>query len=63
MKITYITHASLLIELDNFKILTDPWLIGPSWGGSLHFPTHNFTPKNLPVPDIIYFHMVVISFS
>ena len=56
MKITYITHASVLIELDKFKIITDPWLVGPSWGGSLwHFPTHNFTPQNLPVPDIIYF--------
>ena len=56
MKITYITHASVLIDLDGFKILTDPWLIGPSWGGSLwHFPMHKFTPKNLPEPDIIYF--------
>ena len=56
MKITYITHACLFIEFGNKKILTDPWLVGPSWGGSLwHFPTHNFTPKNLPTPDIIYF--------
>jgi len=56
MKITYITHACLLIEAGNIKILTDPWLIGPSWGGSLwHFPTHSFSPKKLPTPDIIYF--------
>lgn len=56
MKITYLTHASLLIEINNKIIITDPWLVGPSWGGSLwHFPTHNFTPQNLPKPDIIYF--------
>ena len=56
MKIKYITHACLLVETNNCKILTDPWLVGPSWGGTLwHFPTHNFTPKNLPEPDIIYF--------
>ena len=48
MKITYITHACILIEVDGKKIITDPWLVGPSWGGSLwHFPTHKFTPKNL----------------
>ena len=56
MKITYLTHACLLIEINKTKIITDPWLVGPSWGGSLwHYPTHNYTPSNLPVPDIIFF--------
>ena len=56
MKITYLTHACLLIEINKLKIITDPWLVGPSWGGSLwHYPTHNYTPSNLPVPDIIFF--------
>ena len=56
MKITYITHACLLIEADGKKILTDPWLKGPCWGGSLwHFPTHNYTIKKLPKPDYIFF--------
>ena len=56
MKVTYITHACLLIEIENVKIITDPWLIGPAWGNSLwHFPNHNYSPKNLPIPDIIYF--------
>jgi len=56
MKITYITHACLLIEINNIKILTDPWLTGPSWGGLLwHNPVHNYNPSNLPKPDIIYF--------
>ena len=56
MKITYITHACLLVEIGKLKILTDPWLVGPCWGGTLwHYPTHNYTPKNLPKPDIIFF--------
>jgi hypothetical protein len=56
MKITYITHACLLIEVEGIKILTDPWLIGPCWGGTLwHYPTHSFTPKNLPRPDVIFY--------
>jgi hypothetical protein len=56
IKITYITHACLLIEINKIKILTDPWLTGPSWGGSLwHYPMHNYTPSNLPTPDIIFF--------
>ncbi len=56
MKITYITHACLLIEINKIKILTDPWLTGPSWGGSLwHYPSHNYSPLNLPTPDIIFF--------
>ena len=56
MKITYITHACLLIEINKIKIITDPWLTGPSWGGSLwHYPAHNYTPSNLPTPDIIFF--------
>lgn len=56
MKITYITHACLLIEIDNIKILTDPWLIGPSWGGSLwHFPMHKYSIKDIPKPDYIFF--------
>ena len=56
MKITYLTHACMMIEVGDTKIITDPWLVGPSWGGSLwHYPTHKFTPSNLPVPDIIFF--------
>ena len=56
MKITYITHACLLIEIQGIKILTDPWLKGPCWGGSLwHYPTHNYTIKKIPKPDYIFF--------
>ncbi len=31
MKITYISHATLLIETDGIKILTDPWIFGPAY--------------------------------
>ena len=64
MRITYITHACLLIEINKIKILTDQWLTGPSWGGSLwHYPIHNYTPFNLPTPDIIFFsHGMMIIF-
>ena len=56
MKITYITHACLLIEFNNIKLLTDPWLIGPCWGGSLwHFPKHNYSLTEIPTPNYIFF--------
>ena len=56
MKITYITHACLLIEINGTKILTDPWLKGPCWGGSLwHFPMHKYSIKDIPKPDYIFF--------
>jgi len=31
MKITYISHATLLIEIEGVKILTDPWIAGPAY--------------------------------
>ncbi len=31
MKITYVSHAALLIEVDGLKIVTDPWLKGSSY--------------------------------
>ncbi|MEO6672433.1 MAG: MBL fold metallo-hydrolase [Ginsengibacter sp.] len=39
MKITYLGHATLLIEIDGTKILSDPWLIGPAYCGQWYlFP-------------------------
>ena len=56
MKITYITHACILIETNGLKILTDPWLVGPCWGGDLwNFPKHKFEINKRPQPDIIFF--------
>lgn len=31
MKITYISHAALLIETNNVRILTDPWIAGAAY--------------------------------
>ncbi|MEP7167905.1 MAG: MBL fold metallo-hydrolase, partial [Bacteroidota bacterium] len=31
MKITCISHAALLIEVDGFKIVTDPWIVGSAY--------------------------------
>ena len=39
MKITYISHATLLIEIGNTKIITDPWVTGSSYCNQWHlFP-------------------------
>lgn len=55
IKIKYITHASLFIDFNGLKILTDPWLKGPSWGGNIwHFPKNKIKLSDLPDPDIIF---------
>ena len=39
MKITFLGHATLLIETDGVKILTDPWVLGAAYCGQWHlFP-------------------------
>jgi L-ascorbate metabolism protein UlaG (beta-lactamase superfamily) len=39
MNIHYISHATLLLEAGDLKIITDPWLIGPAYCGQWHlFP-------------------------
>ena len=56
LKIKYITHACLYITINKIKILVDPWLNGPSWGGNIwHFPKNLIQIKNLKKPDIIFF--------
>ena len=47
MKITYISHATLLIEVDDLKIVTDPWVKGTSYCDQWHL-----FPKPLS-PDLI----------
>lgn len=55
LKIKYITHACLLINFNGINILTDPWLVGPSWGGNIwHFPKNKIKINDLPDPDIIF---------
>ena len=31
LTVTYLTHACLEIKLGNFKIITDPWILGPAF--------------------------------
>lgn len=35
LKVTYLAQACVLIEFNGKKLLMDPWLFGPSWGGNL----------------------------
>ena len=56
MKITCIAHACLLIETGGLKILTDPWIAGPSWGGNLWvYPPAKSVPEDFGDVDVIYF--------
>jgi len=56
MKITYVTQACVLIEIQNVKILTDPWLVGPCWAGNLwHYPPPKRTPESFTNIDFLYF--------
>lgn len=56
MKITYITQACILIEIEDIKILTDPWLIGPCWAGNLwHYPPPKRIPESFTNIDFLYF--------
>ena len=56
MKITYITHACLLIEIQGKKILTDPWLVGSCWAGAhWHYPPPKRTPESFTDIDFLYF--------
>ncbi len=56
MKITYITQACLLIEIQGIRILSDPWLVGPCWAGNLwHYPPPKRTPESFTNIDFLYF--------
>lgn len=48
MRITYINHASLLVETADFKIVTDPWFAGGAYSNQWHpFPK----PVNVELVD------------
>jgi hypothetical protein len=56
MKVTYITHACVLIEVGGVTLLTDPWIVGPCWGGNIwHYPPPRMTPEDFSHIDYIYF--------
>ncbi len=56
MKIEYINHACILITTNNnVKILTDPWLHGPSWANNLWlFPKSKHDSNYFEDIDYLY---------
>jgi hypothetical protein len=55
MRLTYLAHASLLVESEGLRLVTDPWLTGPTYLGAWwHFPEPAATPESLGPVDAIY---------
>ena len=55
MKITFHTSASVVIEDDGVKILTDPWFLdGEFYGSWAHYPLYDFNSKDFDDIDYIY---------
>ena len=55
MKITFHTSASVVIEDDGVKILTDPWFVdGEFYGSWAHYPLYDFNPQDFDDIDYIY---------
>lgn len=56
MKISYITHACLLVEAGGVLVLMDPWLVGSCWGGNIwHYPPPKMLPEDFADIDYVYF--------
>jgi L-ascorbate metabolism protein UlaG (beta-lactamase superfamily) len=57
MKITYISHATLLIEVGNIKIVTDPWVKGASYCNQWHLFPKAISPELIKDADfVLYTH-------
>jgi len=57
MKITYISHAALLIEVEGLKIVTDPWLKGSSYCEQWFlFPKPSGVEQAFDTDFILYSH-------
>ena len=55
MKITFLTSASVIIEDDGVKILTDPWFVdGEFYGSWAHYPPYEFKKEDFDDIDYIY---------
>lgn len=56
MKITYINNTCLQIKSGNTKLIIDPWLIGPSFGGScwLYHQTPSDVFNKIAKADVIF---------
>ncbi len=57
MRVEYISHACLLIETEDLKIVTDPWFEGPAYCGQWHvFPRPVNVDKLSDVDVILISH-------
>jgi len=55
IKITYLCHACLLLEIDGIRIITDPWLVGPCWADNIwQYPPAQILPEEISDIDYIY---------
>jgi UDP-MurNAc hydroxylase len=55
MKVQFLRSASVLIEANGVKILTDPWLVdGEYFGSWAHCPPYDFDPAAFADVDFIY---------
>jgi L-ascorbate metabolism protein UlaG (beta-lactamase superfamily) len=55
MRLTYLAHASLLIEVGGVRLVTDPWLDGPSYLSAWwHFPEPACSGAALAGIDYVY---------
>ena len=56
MKITYVSHACILVEVSGIRLLMDPWLVGPCWGGNVWlYPPAKTLPEDFSDIDYFYF--------
>ena len=55
MKITTICHASVLVEVDGMRILTDPWIVGPTYANNHWiYPPSKILPEDIGKVDYIF---------
>jgi UDP-MurNAc hydroxylase len=55
MHVTYLGHASILVEAGGTRILMDPWLTDPTYHGTWwHYPPLELGARDLPRVDYLY---------
>lgn len=55
MKITYISHATLLIEADGLKIATDPWVMGSAYCEQWYLFPKPIAPELIHKADVVLY--------
>ena len=54
MRLTWLGHACHLVEIDGVRVLTDPWLTDPIFGGHIERdPDLTFGVEDLPRVDVL----------